>query len=160
MMCIFLEFSDYIRNIANERASKLLFLLLLLLMIIIRKTCLCNEYPFKPHFYIEKQGYAGALHIFALKHRLWVLVRTTIYVLSKNKKKYQHFSDEFFMAEKKSLYIAWASFCNVLRVFLYFVFTGSLYFFFSFFNLISVIISDKRTCQNSDVFNILDVIYP
>ena len=27
--------------------------------LIIRKTCLCNEYPLKPHFYIVKLGYAG-----------------------------------------------------------------------------------------------------
>ena len=26
---------------------------------VIRKTCPCNEYPLKPHFYIVKLGYAG-----------------------------------------------------------------------------------------------------
>ena len=25
----------------------------------IRKTCPCNEYPLKPHFYMVKLGYAG-----------------------------------------------------------------------------------------------------
>ena len=45
--------------------------------------------PLKPHFYIVKVGFAGVylfFLFFAPKHRLWVLVRTTIYVLSKNKK--------------------------------------------------------------------------
>ena len=45
----------------------------------IKKTCPCNVYPLKPHFYIEKLGYAGVYQfffIFAPKHRLWVLVRT------------------------------------------------------------------------------------
>ena len=57
----------------------------------IRKTCPCNVHPLTPHFYIVKLGFTG-LHnflIFALKHRLGVLVRIasvpTIYVLSKNK---------------------------------------------------------------------------
>ena len=48
----------------------------------------CDLYPLGPHFYIVNwglQGYTFFL-IFALKHRLWVLVRTTsrvptIYVL-------------------------------------------------------------------------------
>ena len=30
----------------------------------IRKTCPCNEYPLKPHFYIEKLGYAGVYLFF------------------------------------------------------------------------------------------------
>ena len=30
----------------------------------IRKTCPCNEYPLKPHFYIEKMGYAGVYLFF------------------------------------------------------------------------------------------------
>ena len=45
----------------------------------IRKTCPCNEYPPKPHFYIVKLGYAWGISIFfifAPKHRLRVLVRT------------------------------------------------------------------------------------
>ena len=46
----------------------------------IAKTCLCNEYPLKPHFYIEKLGYAGIYFFsyFAPKHRLWVLVRSAL----------------------------------------------------------------------------------
>ena len=38
-------------------------------------TCPCIVYPLTPHFYIVKLGYTYLL-IFALKHRLWVLVRT------------------------------------------------------------------------------------
>ena len=30
----------------------------------IRKTCPCNVYPTKPHFYIEKLGYAGVYLFF------------------------------------------------------------------------------------------------
>ena len=59
----------------------------------IMQTCPCNEHPLTPHFYIVKLGFTGVYIIFlffALKHRLWVLVRTasipTIYVLSKNMK--------------------------------------------------------------------------
>ena len=55
------------------------------------QTCLCNVHPLTPHFYIVKLRFTGVNIIFALKHRLWVLVRTasrapTINVLSKNKK--------------------------------------------------------------------------
>ena len=68
------------------------------------KTRLYNVDPLKPHFYIVKLGFTGVyviLLISAQKHRLWVLVRTasprrfkrvpTIYVLSRNMKKYQNF---------------------------------------------------------------------
>ena len=47
----------------------------------IRKTCLCDEYPLKPHFYIEKTGVCRSIPInliFDPKHRLWVLVRTAL----------------------------------------------------------------------------------
>ena len=30
----------------------------------IRKTCPCNEYPLKPHFYIEKLGFVGVYLFF------------------------------------------------------------------------------------------------
>ena len=30
----------------------------------IRKTCLCNEYPLEPHFYIAKLGYGGVYLFF------------------------------------------------------------------------------------------------
>ena len=66
----------------------------------IMKTSPCNLYPCTPHFYIVKLGFTGKyifFLIFAIKHRLWVLVRTaTIYVLSKNKKKNQkNFSENY-----------------------------------------------------------------
>ena len=32
--------------------------------VVIRKTCPCNEYPLKPHFYIVKLGYAGVYLFF------------------------------------------------------------------------------------------------
>ena len=45
----------------------------------ITKTYLYNFDPLKPHFYIVKLGFTGVYIIFlisALKHKLWVLVRT------------------------------------------------------------------------------------
>ena len=45
----------------------------------IRKTCLYNVNPLKPHFYIVKLGFTVVyiiVHISDQKHRLWVLVRT------------------------------------------------------------------------------------
>ena len=39
----------------------------------------CNEHSLTPHFYIIKLGFTGVyifFFFFALKHRLWVLVRT------------------------------------------------------------------------------------
>ena len=65
-------------------------------------TCPCNEEtPYIPLLYSKTGVYKG-IHFFltfALKHRLWVLVRTasrvpTINILSKNKKKYYIFSSE------------------------------------------------------------------
>ena len=40
--------------------------------------CPCNVYPSTTHFYIVKLGFTGVniFLIFALKHRLWVLVRS------------------------------------------------------------------------------------
>ena len=43
------------------------------------QTCPCNEAPLTSHFYKVKLGCTGVyiyFLIFALKHRLWVLVRT------------------------------------------------------------------------------------
>ena len=65
----------------------------------IMKTCLYNNDPLKPHFYIVKLGFTGVYIIFlsfAQKHRLWYSLEpprrvSTIYVLSKNMKKYQSF---------------------------------------------------------------------
>ena len=44
----------------------------------IRITRPCDLYPLTPHFYIVKLGCTGVyiFLIFALKHRLWVLIRT------------------------------------------------------------------------------------
>ena len=50
-------------------------------MELITKTCLYNIDPLKPHFYIVKLGFKGVYIIFlisALKHRLWVLIRTAL----------------------------------------------------------------------------------
>ena len=44
-------------------------------------TCPCNVDPLTPHFYIVKLGFTGIYFcflFFALKHRLWVLVRTAL----------------------------------------------------------------------------------
>ena len=52
-------------------------------------TCPCNIHPLTPHVK-SKTGVNKGIHyflIFALKHRLWVLVSTTIYVLSNHMKK-------------------------------------------------------------------------
>ena len=85
---------------------------------LIRITCPCNEYPLKPHFYKVKLGYAGVyiFLIFGPKH--WrggsnVYPRS---VLSKNIKNIKFFFSEIlnFFNQKKSLFIAWASFRNVL----------------------------------------------
>ena len=51
----------------------------------IRITCPCIEYPLKPHCYIVNLECAGVylfFHIFATKHRLWVLVRTASAVVA------------------------------------------------------------------------------
>ena len=60
----------------------------------ITKTCLYNFDPLIPHFYIVKQGLTGAYIIFfiyAQKHRLWVLVRTTSLCFKQKYEKYQSF---------------------------------------------------------------------
>ena len=69
---------------------------------IIRKTCPCNVYPLKLHFYIaRKLGYAGVYLLF-----LFLLQNIDCgYSLGEN--------FQFFKA-KKSLFIAWTSFRNVL----------------------------------------------
>ena len=91
----------------------------------------CNVCPLTPHFYLVKLGFKGVfifffLFLFALKHRLWVLVRITSLrrfltcthnqCLSKNKKKASHFviCKLFFYSHEKSQYITWACFRNDL----------------------------------------------
>ena len=85
-------------------------------------TCPCHVYPLTPNFYIVKLGFKRVyifFLIFALKHKLWVLVTLrvpTIYVFSKKKKqkKYHNFSsgNNRFYSREKSLNIAWACFRN------------------------------------------------
>ena len=69
---------------SHEAAHIMLFRLSFLcyiyrLKLLIRKSCPCNIYPLKPHFYIAKLGYAWGMPIFLIiapKYRLWALVRT------------------------------------------------------------------------------------
>ena len=74
-------------------------------------TCPCNVYPLTPHFYIVKMDLQGYFLIFALKHRLWVLLRTVpkIYVLSKNMKIVKKFQLKFviFKAVKYRCILHW-----------------------------------------------------
>ena len=52
------------------------------IIVYIRITRPCNVYPLTHHFYIAKLGFTGVFVIFlifALKHRLWELVRTSSY---------------------------------------------------------------------------------
>ena len=49
-----------------------------ILKICIMLTCPCNVDPLTPHFYLVKLGFRGTLFlIFAIKHRLWVLLTCT-----------------------------------------------------------------------------------
>ena len=89
-------------------------------------TCPCDLYPLTPHFYIVKLGFTGVyifFLIFALKHRLWVLVRTaSLRVLTcthnqcfeQKLVKHHNFSSENyrFYSREISLYIAWACLRN------------------------------------------------
>ena len=72
-------------------------------------TCPCNEYRFKPHFYIVKMGYVGVGEA--------VLTSTHNLFFEQKLEKYQDFSGNFFTTKKKSLYIALASFRNACWVF-------------------------------------------
>ena len=81
----------------------------------IRKICPCNVYPLEPHLFIENLGFAGVYLIFLF------LIQNIHYgysleppVFKENIKKSQIFPMKFsmFTAEKKILYIAWASFRN------------------------------------------------
>ena len=93
-----------------------------------------NEYPLKLHFYIEKQGFAGVSLIFLFLiqniHCRYSLELTrrggsnvyhnVCFELTYKKKNifFQlnfHFFF-FFSSEKRSLYIAWASFCNGIKI--------------------------------------------
>ena len=94
-------------------------MLLLTCSSLISKTRLYNFDPLNPLLYSKTWVYRGIYYFFisALKHRLWVLVRTassrrfwrvlTIYVLSRNMKKYQNFLSEnfHFLVVKCSVYL-------------------------------------------------------
>ena len=81
-----------------------------LVVIGIRKTCPCNKYPVKPHFYVVELGqYAGVkLFFLFLIHKVGEAVLTCTHneCFEQNQEKYQTFSNEifsFFTAEKKIL---------------------------------------------------------
>ena len=78
--------------------------------------------PRTPHFYMVKLGFTGVniFFIFALKHILWVLneavLTCTHNIFFKQKcENSQRNSTEncYFYSCEKTLYIAWACFCNV-----------------------------------------------
>ena len=83
----------------------------------ITKTYLYNFDPLKPHFCIVKLGFTGVYIVFlisALKHRLWVLVRTAAVLTSTHDlcfeqkcEKYMSFlSEKFqFLEVKFSIYL-------------------------------------------------------
>ena len=51
------------------------------IFIFIRVTCPFDLYPITPHFYVVKLKFTGVINyflIFALKQRMWVLVRTAL----------------------------------------------------------------------------------
>ena len=93
---------------------------------LIRKTCLCNIYPLKPHFYIEKLGFAGVhctcipiFLIFAPKHEILGF---------------------FFYNQTKILYIAWACFRNLVQM--------------KNFNIVDAVYSDDLTTLGSAVMRV------
>ena len=127
---VFIKFITVLRELINKmllhvtRCSYCLFIHYLALSgqeaLFIRITCPCNTYPLIPHFY-SKAGVCRGIPIFlifALKHRLWVLVRVPlIYVLSKNKKNIKNLLLKMFLfhnLKNLCILIAWASFCNVI----------------------------------------------
>ena len=89
---------------------------------VIRKTCPCNKYPFKPQIYSVKMGFAGVYLFFLIfdpKHRLWVLVRTAsladaVLTCTHNlcfeqilRKKYQCFPVNIFVFTSKKISVYW-----------------------------------------------------
>ena len=49
--------------------------------------------PPEPHFYREKLGFAGVYLFFLIlapKHRMWVLVRTALFVVNNAQRKFRH----------------------------------------------------------------------
>ena len=116
-LCIRLEFNiliykSKIPNFCEERTCNTFCMIALRKVVfrisdqvirIIMLTRPCIVDPLTPHFYIVKLGFTDGIHKsihnflnFALKHRLWVLIRTAcvlmIYVLSKNFKNYHFYN--------------------------------------------------------------------
>ena len=87
-------------------------------------TCPFHVNPLTTHFYKVKMGLIGVYitFLFFLKHKLGVLVRTaslnvpTIYVLTKNKRKYHNYSSENhrFYSSEISQFITQKCYLNVL----------------------------------------------
>ena len=83
-------------------------------------TCPCNVYPLTPHFYIVNVGAYRGIHYFltfALKHILWVLVRTCTHNICfelkyENSKKKSAENCHFYSREK-SPYFTLVCFRNV-----------------------------------------------
>ena len=88
----------------------------------IMQTCQCNVHPLTPHFLYSKTGVYRGIHyflIFALNYRLWVLVEAVLtcthnICIEQKYEKSQKISPEncHFCSREKSLYVAWACFCN------------------------------------------------
>ena len=76
----------------------------------------CFIPPYTPLLYSKTGVYRGMHYflIFALKHRLWVLVRTHNICFEQKYENCQNISSEncHFYSRKKSLYVAWACFRN------------------------------------------------
>ena len=67
---------DFLFMLFNNNSNYCFIVFYHCLLITIRITCPCDLYPLTLHLYIVKLGLTGEYIIFALKHRLWVLVRT------------------------------------------------------------------------------------
>ena len=101
-----------------------LWVLLRVASLLIRITCPCVLYPLTTHFYIVKLGFTGVYIIclfVAPKHILWVLNEAVLtcthnICLEQKYENSQTISTEncHFYSRKKSLYIAWTCFRNVL----------------------------------------------
>ena len=84
-------------------------------LITIKKTCLDNFDPLRPHFYRVKLGFTGVYIIFLISAQnidCWYSLEPprrvpTIYVLSRNVKKYQNVLSEIFhfLVVKLSVYL-------------------------------------------------------
>ena len=95
----------------------------------------CNVDPLTPHFYIKNWGLQGYsfFHIFVLKHRLWVLVRTaSVLTCTHNLCLEQNYENNkkttengHFYSLKKSQYISWACYRNSISLHVFALYTSS-----------------------------------